>query len=130
MEHYAGIDVSLESASLCVVGATARRAPANASWHGMACCLPPTDLAWLVGGGFEAVNGRRSRQAAVPGCANSRRSAPASRAAASAVVVVATVVAIVNRDDRVIISVIEVFRGGRLVIVVVGVINTREATGI
>jgi hypothetical protein len=48
-----------------------------------------------------------------------------------AVVMVVTVimVAVVNRDNGVIIAVVEVFRGRRLVVVAVAVIDAHEATG-
>ena len=57
--------------------------------------------------------------------------ARARRIAPSAVVTVVTMfpVAVVDRDDRVIVAVLEVFGGRRLIVVVVGVSGTREAAG-
>jgi hypothetical protein len=42
---------------------------------------------------------------------------------------VVTVIAVVDRDDRVILAIIEVLRGRRLVIVAVDVSDTCETTG-
>ena len=42
-------------------------------------------------------------------------------------VVLVTVVALVDRDDRVIMPIVEVFRGRRLVVVAVAVIDAGEA---
>jgi hypothetical protein len=45
------------------------------------------------------------------------------------VIMVMTVVAVVDRDDGVIVAVVEVFRGRRLVVVMIAVGNAHKAAG-
>ena len=63
---------------------------------------------------------------------NIKLSAPVPRATLSVVVmfVVRVPVAVVDRDDRVIVTVVEVFRGRRLVIVAVAVNGAHETAGL